>query len=167
MIRDGLVFVTAIDRPRRERPLADAERVYRLFESGDLGALSDGGQPIRSRSLKADYGDVESYGLGSATSDETLFVLAAHDGPSYLPAVDASTGESRWKADRPAASAWTTPIVASWSGGDHVVVSISPGPHPSSSTKTKTTGTTSTCSAPATVQSTGATSPVTCRKMTS
>ena len=107
-------------------PRVDAERVYYLFESGDLGALSHDGEPIWSRSLKADYGEIEGYGLGSslAGNDETLFVLAAHDGPSYLLAVDPVSGETRWKADRPATSSWTTPIVVPRSGGDLVVVSI-------------------------------------------
>ena len=163
VVWDGLVFVTAIDGPRRETqiveavdaqtgvlrwrhtlassqpvevtnfvakgaptPRVDAERVYYLFESGDFGALRHDGEPIWSRSLKADYGAIEGYGLGGslAGNDETLFVLAAHDGPSYLLAVDAATGETRWKADRPAASAWTTPIVVPWKGGELVVVSI-------------------------------------------
>ncbi len=160
---DGLVFVTAVDGPRRETqiveavdaetgvlrwrhtlassqpvevtnfvakgaptPRVDAERVYYLFESGDLGALSHDGKPIWSRSLKADYGEIEGYGLGSSLTgnDEALFVLAAHDGPSYLLALDSATGETRWKTDRPAASSWTTPIVVPWKGGELVVVSI-------------------------------------------
>ena len=163
VVWDGLVFVTAIDGPRRETqiveavdartgelrwrhtlassqpvevtnivakgaptPRVDAERVYYLFESGDFGALSHDGEPIWSRSLKTDYGEIEGYGLGSslAANHETLFVLASHDGPSYLLAVEAATGETRWKADRPAGSAWTTPIVVPWEGGELVVVSI-------------------------------------------
>ena len=163
VVWDGIVFVTAIDGPRRETqiveavdaetgvlrwrhtlassqpvevtnfvakgaptPRVDAERVYFLFESGDLGALSHDGEPLWSRSLKADYGEIEGYGLGSslAGNDETLFVLAAHDGPSYLLAVDSATGETRWKADRPATSSWTTPTVVPRSGGDLVVVSV-------------------------------------------
>ena len=104
----------------------DAERVYYLFESGDIGALSHDGEPIWSRSLKADYGAIEGYGLGGSIvgNDEALFVLAAHDGPSYLLAVDPATGETRWKADRPARSAWTTPIVVPGNGGELVVVSV-------------------------------------------
>ena len=163
VVWDGLVFVTAIDGPRRETqiveavdaetgalrwrhtlgssqpvevtnfvakgaptPRVDAERVYYLFESGDLGALSHDGEPIWSRSLKADFGEIEGYGLGGslAGNDETLFVLAAHDGPSYLLAVDPATGETQWKADRPATSSWTTPIVVPGGGGDLVVASI-------------------------------------------
>ena len=163
VVWDGVVFVTAIDGPRRETqiveavdaetgvprwrhtlgssqpvevtnfvakgaptPRVDAERVYYLFESGDLGALSHDGDPIWSRSLKADYGELEGYGLGGslAGDDETLFVLAAHDGPSYLLAVDPATGETRWKADRPPTSSWTTPIVVPRSGGDLVAVSV-------------------------------------------
>ena len=107
-------------------PRVDAERVYYLFESGDLGALSHDGEPVWSRSLKADYGTIEGYGLGGsiAGNDEALFVLAAHDGPSYLLAVDPATGETRWKADRPARSSWTTPLVVPASGGELVVVSV-------------------------------------------
>ena len=107
-------------------PRVDAERVYYLFESGDLGALGHDGEPVWSRSLKAEYGAIEGYGLGSslAASDEALFVLVAHDGPSYLLAVDPATGETRWKADRPARSSWTTPLVVPRDGGELVVVSI-------------------------------------------
>ena len=120
------VEVTNIIAKGAPTPRVDAERVYYLFESGDFGALSHDGEPIWSRSLKADYGAIEGYGLGSslAANDETLFVLASHDGPSYLLAVDSATGETRWKANRPAASAWTTPIVVPWTGGELVVVSI-------------------------------------------
>ncbi|MCY4027595.1 MAG: PQQ-binding-like beta-propeller repeat protein, partial [Acidobacteria bacterium] len=97
-----------------------------LFESGDLGALSHDGEPVWSRALKADYGEIRGYGLGSslAGNDEALFVLVAHDGPSYLLAVDPATGKTLWKADRPARSAWTTPIVVPGGGGELVVVSI-------------------------------------------
>ncbi len=110
-------------------PRVDAERVYYLFESGDLGALSHDGEPVWSRSLKADYGAIEGYGLGSslAGNDEALFVLAAHDGPSYLLAVDPATGETRWKADRPARSSWTTPTIVPRRGGELVVVSVDGG----------------------------------------
>ena len=163
VVWDGVVFITAIDGPRRETQMVeavdaetgalrwrhtlassqpvpvtpvvakgaptswvDAERVYYLFESGDLGALSHDGEPVWSRALKADYGEIKGYGLGSslAGNDEALFVLVAHDGPSYLLAVDPATGDTRWKADRPARSAWTTPIVVPGGGGELVVVSI-------------------------------------------
>ena len=163
VVWDGVVFLTAIDGPRRETQIVeavdaetgvlrwrhtlpssqpvpvtpvvakgaptsrvDAERVYYLFESGDLGALSHDGEPVWSRALKADYGEIRGYGLGSslAGNDEALFVLVAHDGPSYLLAVDPATGKTLWKADRPARSAWTTPIVVPGGGGELVVVSI-------------------------------------------
>ncbi len=107
-------------------PHLDAERVYYLFESGDLGALSHDGEPVWSRSLKADYGAIEGYGLGSslASNGEALFVLAAHDGPSYLLAVDPATGETQWRAERPARASWATPLVLQRGGDELVVVSI-------------------------------------------
>ncbi len=120
------VEVTNIVAKGAPTPRVDAERVYYLFESGDLGALSHDGEPVWSRSLKADYGTIEGYGLGGslAGNDGALFVLAAHDGPSYLLAVDPATGETRWKAERPARSSWTTPLVLPRGGRELVVVSV-------------------------------------------
>ena len=125
------VEVTDVVARGSPTPWVDAERVYYLFESGDLGALDHDGEPVWSRSLKTDYGEIEGYGLGSslAANAETLFLLAGHEGPSYLLAVDKATGETRWKADhrqadRPLRSSWTTPIVVPSDAGELVVVSI-------------------------------------------
>jgi len=96
-------------------PAVDENRVYAFFETGDLIAYSHEGEQIWQRSLTDDYGPfLGNHGLGSslAISPSTLFILVCHDGPSYLLAVDPSSGKTIWKAERPARVSWSSPIAA-------------------------------------------------------
>jgi outer membrane protein assembly factor BamB len=107
-------------------PVVDGERVYAFFESGDLLALTHAGDPIWQRSLVNEYGDFGGiHGVGSslAANDETLFVLANHEGPSYVMAIDKATGENRWKVDYAGRVAWSSPIVERGAEQDAIVVS--------------------------------------------
>lgn len=107
-------------------PCADAERVVAFFESGDVVALSHAGKTLWQRSLSREYGELKNnHGLGAspAQSDAAVFVLADHQGPSYLAALDKRTGKTLWKADRASRSSWTSPVVAELGGREAVVVS--------------------------------------------
>jgi hypothetical protein len=107
-------------------PVVDASAVYAFFEGGELLALSHGGKPLWSRSLVKDFGEFQNnHGLGSslAQTDDTLFVLVDHRGPSYLLAVDKQTGKERWKTDRTARGSWTSPVIAQRHGKPEIVVS--------------------------------------------
>lgn len=95
-------------------PLVDADRLYAFFESGDLVAFDHDGQELWRRKLTAELGEFKgNHGVGSslAATDEAIFVLVDHDGPSYLLAIDKKTGRDRWKNDRPPLVSWTSPIV--------------------------------------------------------
>lgn len=107
-------------------PVVDENAVYAFFESGDLLAIDHAGQLLWSRSLSKDYGKFENnHGLGSSpTQTKDLVILnVEHKGPSYLIAVRKSTGETAWKSERPSGSSWTSPIIVSCDGLEHVVVS--------------------------------------------
>lgn len=107
-------------------PCVDADGVYCFFEGGNLVALTHAGQPRWERSLVTDYGDFKGgHGIGSSPCQtaDTLFVLIDHAGPSYLLAVDKPTGKTRWKADRPSRTSWSSPVVATRDGKPEVVVS--------------------------------------------
>lgn len=107
-------------------PVADADGVVCLFESGDLVALSHDGGRRWARSLTRDHGEFKNnHGLGSspAQSGRAVFVLADHAGPSYLLAVDKATGEDLWKADRPSRTSWTSPVVTRLGGKPVVLAS--------------------------------------------
>jgi outer membrane protein assembly factor BamB len=107
-------------------PLVDANGVYAFFESGDFVAINPDGSLKWSRSLTDEFGKFDNnHGLGSSPTQTTELVIVniEHKGPSYLLAVDKQTGETRWKADRPSGSSWTSPIVVQQEGNEQVIVS--------------------------------------------
>lgn len=109
-------------------PAVDEHRVYAFFESGDLAAFTHQGEPLWRRSLTKEYGPFQgNHGLGSspALTSDALILLIAHEGPSYLLAVDKRTGKNRWKIDRPAAVSWSSPIVDTSAGEAELFLSSS------------------------------------------
>ncbi|MEM7014269.1 MAG: PQQ-binding-like beta-propeller repeat protein [Verrucomicrobiota bacterium] len=114
---DSAVQIEASNMVSRGAPTAavDADAVYAFFESGDVVAYSHDGEQIWKRDLIADYGKFGGmHGIGSslAQNDEAVFVLAEHDGPSYLLALDKKDGKNLWKIDREKRVSWSSPIVS-------------------------------------------------------
>jgi len=107
-------------------PAADAQGVYVFFESGDLLALSHGGEVLWRRNLTEDYGVTHMrHGLGSslAHTDDTLFVLIEQAEPSLLIAFDKADGSERWRAGRNGRTAWTSPVIAEVGGRETLLIS--------------------------------------------
>lgn len=107
-------------------PVADADGVYAFFESGNLVALDPEGEVRWQRDLLADYGRYEGrFGLGAslAQTDDRVFVLADNEGPSYLLALEKSTGETLWKTDRTSRVSWSSPMILNVAGEPQIVVS--------------------------------------------
>lgn len=109
-------------------PVVDGNGLYVFFESGDVAGYLHDGERLWLRSLVDEYGEFQSgHGVGSSlaqTANEVI-VLVAHDGPSYLLAIDKSSGATRWKTDRETSVSWTSPIVATIDGRKQVIVSAS------------------------------------------
>jgi outer membrane protein assembly factor BamB len=85
-------------------PAVDANRLIAFFESGDLIALDHDGKKLWSRSLSKEYGAFsESHGIASsvAQTDNSIILLIAHKGPSYLISIDKKSGANNWKVDQP------------------------------------------------------------------
>tara|TARA_R110002111_G_scaffold262289_1_gene337872 strand:- start:175599 stop:177020 length:1422 start_codon:yes stop_codon:yes gene_type:complete len=107
-------------------PAVDENGIYAFFESGDVVAYTHAGAPLWHRSLVKDYGPfVSNHGIGNslAQTADNLIVLTAHDGPSYLLALNKKTGETTWKTDREAGVAWTSPVIADRAGTPEIIVS--------------------------------------------
>lgn len=107
-------------------PVIDEKGVYTFFESGDVVAYSHSGSELWRRSLVKDYGKfISNHGIGNslAQTKNHVIVLTAHDGPSYLLALDKKTGETVWKTDRESGVAWTSPVIANRTGTPEVIVS--------------------------------------------
>jgi outer membrane protein assembly factor BamB len=109
-------------------PAVDAERVYVLFESGDLFALSHEGEEIWHRELTQDFGPFEgNHGQGSSPLlvDDSVVVLMDHKGPSFIAAFDRAAGTTRWKTDRSTSSAWSSPVLTERHGQVEILTSAS------------------------------------------
>jgi outer membrane protein assembly factor BamB len=106
-------------------PVTDGQRVYALTGSGALKGFTLDGRELWQRDLQKEYG---RFGLnwGYASSpllhDGMLYVPVLHgmntDDPSYLLGVDAASGRTRFRVERPTAAraespdAYTTPALA-------------------------------------------------------
>ena len=95
-------------------PVADETGVYALFATGDLAAFDADGTLRWYRSLVGDYPTITNQ-VGMAASPVLaagrLIVPMDNDGESFLAAVDTKYGKNVWKADRPKAINWVTPLV--------------------------------------------------------
>jgi outer membrane protein assembly factor BamB len=74
-----------------------------------------------------DLGDLFTYRFfGEATSPvlegDTLLVNWDHEGDSFLYALDAKTGQTRWQAPREPGTSWSTPLVVEFDGRKQIVV---------------------------------------------
>jgi outer membrane protein assembly factor BamB len=65
-----------------------------------------------------------SFGEGSspALHGNTLVVLWDHEGPDFIAAFDAATGEEKWRTPREEDTTWATPLVVEHDGKAQVVV---------------------------------------------
>jgi len=105
-------------------PVTDGNRVWIMTGVGVLKSFDFAGTEIWSRDIQADYG---RFGLnwGYASSpllhEGALYVQVLHgmrtDDPSYVLKIDAATGKTMWKVERPTIArqespdSYTTPAV--------------------------------------------------------
>jgi outer membrane protein assembly factor BamB len=95
-------------------PAVAADRVFALFESGDLFALDHDGKELWQRSLVKDFGTFTGqHGLGTSPvlAGDSLLVLVAQARENYLLAVDTATGKDRWRTRHDFGSSWSSPTV--------------------------------------------------------
>jgi outer membrane protein assembly factor BamB len=106
-------------------PAVDEDRVYAMFESGDVMAFRHDGTLVWRRSLMDEYGEIQNrhqYGGSPVLVRGQLVILVGHAGPSYLVSIDAATGATRWKAERPTVTTWATPVLVTT--GEHTVIVV-------------------------------------------
>jgi outer membrane protein assembly factor BamB len=116
-------------------PVTDGRHVWVMTGVGILKAFDFTGKEIWSRDVQADYG---RFGLnwGYASSpllhDNALYVQVLHgmktDDPSYVLRIDALTGKTIWRVERPthaqreSPDSYTTPALLRYDGKTEIVI---------------------------------------------
>jgi outer membrane protein assembly factor BamB len=112
-------------------PVADHERVYAWFATGQIAAIDHSGKLAWKKHLGAEYGAFEiNWGHGSSpvVYKDQLILLCYHEPRSYLLSLDARTGAMRWKVDAPAGvTSYSTPLVIDAGGKSEIIVNSSTG----------------------------------------
>jgi outer membrane protein assembly factor BamB len=109
-------------------PVVDANRVYAVFESGDIVALTHAGESSWQRSFVKEFGEIKGphgYSSSPVLAEGMVILQVVHAGPSYVLVLDSATGEQRWKVDHPSQTGWSTPLVIRRGDSTQVIISTS------------------------------------------
>lgn len=103
-------------------PITDGKHVWASFGSFGIFCYDMDGNFIWSR----DLGDMQtrnSFGEGASPAlyGNTLVVTWDHEGPDFITALDALTGETKWLAEREEPTTWSTPLIVEYEGRPRVV----------------------------------------------
>lgn len=109
-------------------PASDGKRIFAFFSSNDLVCLGLNGELLWYRGLTLEH-PTAANDVGMASSPllvgDTVVVQIESKGESFATGLDAATGETRWRVDRPAEMNWSSPT-AMQSGSQAVVLLQSP-----------------------------------------
>lgn len=97
-------------------PVTDGTHVWVMTGTGVLAAFTFDGTRLWSRNLQEDYGDFGhkwGYAASPLLLGDALYVPVLHgfytDAPSYLLKVDARSGETVWRQERPTDAVYESP----------------------------------------------------------
>ena len=112
-------------------PVADGERVYAWFGTGQLVAVDANGKLAWQRNLAAEYGpfDIQwGHSSSPALYKDALLLVCYQPSGAYLLSLDAKTGKTKWKHDRGKdVISYSTPVVVEGPRGAEIIVNTSEG----------------------------------------
>ncbi len=105
-------------------PVTDGQTLYASFGSRGIHTYDLNGKPGWNR----DFGDLRtsnSFGEGTSPAlyGDTIIINWDHEGESFIAALDARTGEEKWKKPRDERTTWSTPLVVEGGGRTQVITS--------------------------------------------
>ena len=112
-------------------PITDGTHVFVYYKSGDLACLDFAGTIVWQVNLEDEYGAVRlNWDLGTSPvlTRDAVVVAVMHQGPSYVVALDKSTGKVLWKQDRDLGApresqdSYTTPLVVEQDGQEILII---------------------------------------------
>lgn len=117
-------------------PVTDGKTTYVMTGTGVVKAFDFEGKRLWTRDIQSDYGKFGlnwGYGSSPLLYKDSLYIIVLHgmktDDPSYVLRLDAKTGKTAAKVERPtkaqveAPDAYTTPTVAVTGGKTEIIVS--------------------------------------------
>jgi outer membrane protein assembly factor BamB len=93
-------------------PIVDGKRIYANFGSRGFFCLDMNGEILWQKDL-GQMRTRNSFGEGSSASlyGNTVVIPWDHEGDSFIVALDATTGEEKWRVDRDEPTTWATPLI--------------------------------------------------------
>ena len=111
-------------------PVSDGQRIFASFSTNDIASFDLDGNLLWLRGLLLEYPNA-SNSLGLASSPlvvgNTLVLQIENDSQSLALGLDATTGQTRWKLDRPSRANWTSPVLIQGDEGGSPLVAIQSG----------------------------------------
>jgi outer membrane protein assembly factor BamB len=103
--------------------ITDGQRVFAFFESSGLYAYNMDGTPLWQKHFgeKNMFAEVGESGSTPVLYGNRLVVVWDHQGASFIAALNASTGQEIWRAERQDVDSWGTPLVVEQDGRAQVV----------------------------------------------
>lgn len=103
-------------------PVTDGNYIYSFFGSRGIFCLDMDGKKL----WEADLGDQTTrneFGEGSSAAlyKNYLIIQWDHEGESFLAALDAASGDLKWKTIRKERTTWCTPVIAEHNGRAQVI----------------------------------------------
>ena len=116
-------------------PVTDGKRVWVMTGTGILKAFDFDGKELWNRDIQKDYGRFGlnwGYGSSPLLVGDALYVQVLHgmrtDDPSYVLRIDAASGKTLWRVERPtharfeSPDAYTTPALLKYGAASEIVV---------------------------------------------
>jgi outer membrane protein assembly factor BamB len=95
-----------------ETPVTDGRRVYAYFGAAGLFCYDFAGELVWKKefgSFRTEYD--HGTGASPALDGDRLFIQCDNEDKSFVVALDARTGEPRWRVERDERTGWSTPLV--------------------------------------------------------
>ena len=104
-------------------PITDGKNLYVWFGSPGLFCYDLDGN-LKWQPDLGDFDTRNSFGEGASPAlyGDTLIINCDHEGQSFITALDASTGETKWRVDRDEQTTWNTPLVVEQNGKAQIIV---------------------------------------------
>ncbi len=107
-------------------PVTDGKRLWVNFGSNGVYAYDLDGKELWSK----EFGKLQtrlSFGEGSSPALHCNILVTTwdHDGPSFIIAQNAETGEVLWRKERDEKTAWATPLIVERAGKTQVITNAS------------------------------------------